>query len=63
MNYSFHPEAEIEFNNAIDYYEECKEGLGLEFTVEELCDFGYINLKFVPKVYPFSKYFVNKTTI
>ena len=31
---SFHPEAEIEFNNAIDYYEEYREGLGLEFASE-----------------------------
>lgn len=34
MNYSFHPEAEIEFFAAIDYYEECSEGLGLEFSQE-----------------------------
>ena len=34
MTYSFHPEAEIEFNNAIDYYEECRVGLGLEFAGE-----------------------------
>ena len=34
MNYSFHPEAEIEFFEAIDYYEDCGEGLGLEFSRE-----------------------------
>ena len=34
MTYAFHPEAEVEFNHAIDYYEECKEGLGLEFAGE-----------------------------
>ena len=32
MTYSFHPDAEIEFNQAIDYYEECQEDLGLEFS-------------------------------
>ena len=34
MTYLFHPEAEEEFNIAIDYYEECKNGLGLEFANE-----------------------------
>ena len=34
MTYLFHPEAEKEFNIAIDYYEECKIGLGLEFANE-----------------------------
>lgn len=34
MKYFFHPEAEIEFNKAIDYYEECSQNLGLEFATE-----------------------------
>ena len=34
MNYSFHPDAETEFFEAIDYYEDCDEGLGLEFSRE-----------------------------
>lgn len=34
MKYSFHPEAEEEFLQAIDYYEDCKKGLGYEFSVE-----------------------------
>jgi len=34
MNFSFHPEAETEFNLAIDYYKDCAEGLGLDFSVE-----------------------------
>ncbi|MCR4290435.1 MAG: hypothetical protein NUV86_09285 [Candidatus Scalindua sp.] len=34
MNYFFHPEAEAEFTQAIDYYEECEEGLGYDFAVE-----------------------------
>lgn len=34
MNYSFHSEAEEEFLNAIDYYEEHKFGLGSEFAIE-----------------------------
>jgi len=34
MTYSFHPEAEIEFNKAIDYYEEIETGLGYDFAIE-----------------------------
>ncbi len=34
MTYSFHPEAEEEFNKAIDYYEEQQAELGLDFSVE-----------------------------
>ncbi len=34
MNFSFHPEAEQEFLAAIDYYEICKPGLGVEFAQE-----------------------------
>ena len=34
MIYSFHPEAEVELNIAVDYYEECQVGLGAEFAHE-----------------------------
>jgi hypothetical protein len=34
MTYFFHPEAEKELNDSIDYYEECKTNLGLEFASE-----------------------------
>jgi len=34
MTFKFHPEAEVEFNQAIDYYEETKSHLGLEFASE-----------------------------
>ena len=34
MTFSFHPEAEIEFNEAIDYYEDKDRGLGYDFAVE-----------------------------
>jgi hypothetical protein len=34
MNYFFHPAAEIELNEAIDYYNKCQDGLGLEFAKE-----------------------------
>ena len=34
MTFSFHPEAEEEFNAAIDYYEDREIGLGYDFSVE-----------------------------
>ena len=34
MNYSFHPLAIKELNEAIDYYNECQVGLGLKFVKE-----------------------------
>ena len=36
MNLVFHPEAEIELNEAVTYYEECRLGLGNEF-MQEVC--------------------------
>ena len=34
MNYFFHPEAEVELNDAIEYYENCVSGLGYDFSIE-----------------------------
>jgi plasmid stabilization system protein ParE len=34
MSFSFHPEAEDEFNKAIDYYEDIEPGLGYDFALE-----------------------------
>jgi hypothetical protein len=34
LNYSFHPDAETELNEAIAYYNERQNGLGLEFARE-----------------------------
>ncbi len=34
MSFSFHPEAEKEFNAAIDYYESVEPGLGYDFALE-----------------------------
>ncbi|MCF6254090.1 MAG: hypothetical protein L3J38_05000 [Thiomicrorhabdus sp.] len=34
MVYLFHERAEQEFNDAIDYYEACRRGLGFEFAHE-----------------------------
>ena len=34
MKYLFHPDAELELNTSVDYYEECKTNLGSEFAYE-----------------------------
>ena len=34
MTYSFHPDAELELNASVDYYQACKDGLGSEFAYE-----------------------------
>jgi len=47
MKYAFHPEAESEFLDAIDYYEACELGLGYDFamevhsTIENILSFPY----------------------
>jgi len=33
MTFSFHPEAEAEFNEAIEYYENNEPGLGYDFSI------------------------------
>lgn len=34
MTFAFHPDAESEFREAIEYYESCTAGLGLDFALE-----------------------------
>jgi plasmid stabilization system protein ParE len=34
MKFSFHPDAKEEFDGAVEYYEQCQVGLGLEFAEE-----------------------------
>jgi len=34
MRFRFHPDAEIEFMEAIDYYERIDSGLGLDFAID-----------------------------
>ncbi len=40
MSYSFHPEAEREFLEAIDYYEEREADLGFDFAMEVYAAIG-----------------------
>lgn len=34
MTYYFHPDAELELNASVDYYQECQDRLGAEFAYE-----------------------------
>jgi hypothetical protein len=34
MRFKFHPAADAEFDVAVEYYEQCQSGLGLEFAEE-----------------------------
>ncbi len=34
MKFYFHSDAEREFDDAVEYYEKCRPGLGLEFAEE-----------------------------
>jgi len=34
MTFSFHPEADTEFREAVEYYEACELGLGYDFSLE-----------------------------
>jgi len=45
MRCRFHPDAEAELNEAVDYYEGCEDGLGMEFAkavyaaIQNICQF------------------------
>jgi hypothetical protein len=34
MKFYFHPDAEAEFSKAVEHYEQCKAGLGIDFAEE-----------------------------
>jgi len=34
MKFYFHPQADEEFGKAVRYYEDCRRGLGIDFTEE-----------------------------
>lgn len=50
MRHTFHPEAEAEFYEAIDYYEGCQEGLGYDFAREVYS--AIRNIMDYPKAWP-----------
>ena len=42
MKFYFHPQAEAELNDAVEYYDLCEFGLGLEFAEEVYSTIGRI---------------------
>ncbi len=50
MNFTFHPEARIEFIEAIAYYERCRTGLGRRFSREAYATIHRITLR--PAAWP-----------
>jgi hypothetical protein len=42
MNVLFHPDAELELNAAIDYYEAIENGLGYDFSLEIISAIGRV---------------------
>ena len=42
MKFYFHPDAEEEFGGAVEYYEQCQPGLGIEFAEEVYAAIGRI---------------------
>ena len=43
MRFLFHPRANEEFDDAVQYYEDCQPGLGLEFAEEVFAAIGRIS--------------------
>ncbi|RLD61710.1 MAG: type II toxin-antitoxin system RelE/ParE family toxin [Bacteroidetes bacterium] len=50
MNFSFHPEAEAEFNGAVKYYEDIEQVLGFDFATEVYSTIQHIVS--LPKAWP-----------
>lgn len=42
MRFYFHEHAETEFDRAVEYYEDCRHGLGIEFAQEVYATIGRI---------------------
>lgn len=51
MNFSFHPDARVEFHNSIDYYKNIQIELGVQFTkevfasIERILEYPYSSFK------------------
>jgi plasmid stabilization system protein ParE len=61
MRFSFHPEAEAEFNDAIDYYEDKEGGLGYDFAVEVYATIQRITA--FPKAWPVMKNDIRRSLV
>ena len=53
MIFEYHPEAKSEFFATIDYYEECEEGLGYDFSIEVYS--AIQNIMYYPLAWPILK--------
>jgi hypothetical protein len=58
MNYFFHPDAESEFNKSIDYYNQCRQGLGYEFALEVHSTIDRI--LYFPEAWPIVKFEIRR---
>ncbi len=63
MNFVFHPEAELEFMDAIAYYENSSIGLGIDFSLS--IHAGIVSICAFPEAWPFfhggiKRYLVNR---
>ena len=54
MKFYFHEDAEAEFDKAVDFYEDCQRGLGLEFAQEVYATIALI-IRFPDAWSPMSK--------
>ncbi|MEX0661113.1 MAG: type II toxin-antitoxin system RelE/ParE family toxin [Balneolaceae bacterium] len=61
MRYSFHPEAEQEFIQSIDYYEERSPNLGYDFSTEVYSAIQRIIA--YPKTWPFIEADIRRTLV
>ena len=50
MIFEYHPEAKSEFFETINYYEECEEGLGYDFSIEVYS--AIQNIMYYPLAWP-----------
>ena len=61
MRYAFHPEAEIEFVKAVEYYEEREKGLGYDLAVEIYSTIERILAQ--PKAWPILKQDIRRSLV
>ncbi|WP_040432867.1 type II toxin-antitoxin system RelE/ParE family toxin [Chlorobium ferrooxidans] len=61
MNIEFHPAAELELTEAVDYYESMEKGLGLDFASEVIATINRI--KAFPEAWPLLCHDINRSLV
>lgn len=61
MKYAFHPEAEKEFFEAVEYYEGIEKGLGYDFAIEIFTTIERITT--YPKAWPFAEEYIRRALV